>query len=177
MELKEAMNIRKSTRSFTGEPVTDEQLQHILQAAWAAPVGGARYNTVHMTIIKNPEALKKINDNFHQFAPDVDPDYDVLYGAPTMIVFSINDPGNEKVTAADPGFILENMSLAAAEEGVGQCVIYGGTVALDANEDLKRELGIPEGYTALGSMVLGQTEQGYAPRDIPENRFACNVVE
>lgn len=177
MELKEAMNIRKTTRNFTGEPISEEQLNHILKAAWAAPVGGGRYNTVHMTIVKSPEALKKFNDNFHKFAPDTDPNYDVLYGAPLLIIFSIKDPGNEKVTSADPGFILENMSLAAAEEGVGQCVIYGGTVALDTNEELKRELGIPEGYTALGSMVLGQTNQAYAPRDIPDNRFAYNVVE
>ena len=177
MELDEALNIRRSCRSFTGEPITEEQLHRILKAAWAAPVGGGRYNTVHMTIVRSPEALRKINDNFHAFAPDTDPAYDVLYGAPLLVICSIKDPGNEKVTAADPGFILENMSLAAAQEGVGQCVIYGGTVALDANEDLKRELGIPEGYTALGSMVLGQTDQAYAPREVPEDRFFSNVVE
>lgn len=177
MELNEAMDIRRSCRNFTGEPITDEQLDHILKAAWAAPVGGGRYNTVHMTLVKNPDMLKKIEDNFTELTPGSKPSYHALYGAPLLVIFSIKDPGNEKVTAADPGFILENMSLAAAQEGVGQCVIYGATVALSYNDDLKRELGIPSGYTPLGSMVLGKTEQAYAPRDIPNDRFAYNVVE
>lgn len=174
MELKDAMNRRKSVRHFTGEPVTEEQLHHILQAAWAAPVGGARYNTVHMTIVQSKEMIDKINQNAARLFnnPDIVP----LYGAPTFILFSIRDPGNEKVTSADPGFILQNMALAAVEEGVGQCVIYGAVVALDQNADLKKELGIPEGYTALGGMVLGQTKETYEQRTIPEDRFSYNII-
>lgn len=174
MELTDAMNRRRSIRSYTGEPVTDEQLQHILKAAWAAPVGGGRYNTVHMTIVKSKEMIDKINENAAKLFKN--PDFKPLYGAPTMIIFSIKDPGNEKVTSADPGFILQNMSLAAVEEGVGQCVIYGATVAIEMNPDLKKELGIPDGYTALGSLIIGQTNEKYEKRDIPDNRFECNIV-
>lgn len=176
MELTEAFRRRKSVRSYTGEPITEEQLHHILQAAWAAPVGGARYNTVHMTIVKNKDMLEKID----RYAADKmgNPQYHPLYGAPLLIIFSIKDPGNEKVTAADVGCILQNMALAATEEGVGHCDIYGATVMLDQNEELKRELGIPEGYTALGSMILGQTNEKYEVRDIPEHRFGGeNTIE
>ena len=176
MELSEAMKRRKSVRSYTGEPITEEQLQHILQAAWAAPVGGARYNTVHMTIVKNKDMLAKIEKNMADKTGNSD--FHPLYGAPLMIIFSIKDPGNEKVTAADVGCILQNMALAATEEGVGHCDIYGATVLLDQNEELKRELGIPEGYTALGSMILGQTDEKYEIRDIPDHRFGGeNTIE
>lgn len=175
MELNDAMTRRKSVRNYTGEMISDEQLNHILKAAYAAPVGGARYNTVHMTIVKGRKMMDKIDENaakmFH---------HDGLkptYGAPIMIIFSIKDPGNEKVTSADPGFILQNMSLAAVQENVGACIIYGATVAIDMNEDFKRELGIPEGYTALGSLILGKTKETYLTREIPDHRFETNIVE
>lgn len=175
MELQEAMKRRKSVRNYTGEMISDEKLAHILKAADAAPVGGARYNTVHMTIVKGREWMDKIDANaakmFHK--DGLKP----TYGAPMMIIFSIKDPGNEKVTAADPGFILQNMCLAAVEENVGACIIYGATVAIDMNEDFKKELGIPEGYTALGSLILGETEETYDVRDIPEHRYETNIVQ
>lgn len=174
MELMDAMNRRKSIRSYTGEPISEEQLNHILKAAWAAPVGGGRYNTVHMTIVQSKEMIDKINENAAKLFNRKD--FKALYGAPTMIIFSIKDPGNEKVTSADPGFILQNMSLAAVEEGVGQCVIYGATVAIENNPELKKELGIPEGYTALGSLIVGKTNETYEKREIPDNRFSCNIV-
>lgn len=175
MELADAMNRRKSIRSYTGEMISDEQLNHILKAAYAAPVGGGRYNTVHMTIVKGRKMMDKIDENaskvFHK--EGLKP----TYGAPMMIIFSIKDPGNEKVTSADPGFILQNMSLAAVEENVGACIIYGATVAIEMNEAFKKELGIPDGYTALGSLLLGKTTESYDPRNIPDHRFETNIVE
>lgn len=175
MELKDAMNKRKSIRTYTGEMISDEQLKHILKAAYAAPVGGARYHTVHMTIVKGRKMMDKIDENaakmFHK--EGIKP----TYNAPMMIIFSIKDPGNEKVTSADPGFILENMCLAAVEVNAGACIIYGATVAIDMNEEFKKELGIPEGYTALGSLILGQTTETYTTREIPDHRFTTNIVE
>lgn len=175
MELKDAMNRRKSVRKYTGEMISDEKLQHILDAAYAAPVGGARYNTVHMTVVKGRKMMDEIDENAAKMFDHKG--MKPTYGAPMMIIFSIKDPGNEKVTSADPGFILENMCLAAVEENVGACIIYGATVAIDMNEEFKKKLGIPEGYTALGSLILGETEETYEPRDIPDHRFETNIVE
>ena len=43
MELYKALNIRKSIRSYTGEGITDAQLERILTAAYEAPIGMKRY--------------------------------------------------------------------------------------------------------------------------------------
>ena len=45
MELYKALNIRKSIRSYTGEGITDAQLERILTAAYEAPIGMKRYES------------------------------------------------------------------------------------------------------------------------------------
>ena len=54
MELYKALNIRKSIRSYTGEGITDAQLERILTAAYEAPIGMKRYDSIHLTVITNP---------------------------------------------------------------------------------------------------------------------------
>lgn len=173
MELKEAMNTRKSVRSYTGEPISDEQLQAVLTAAYEAPIGGGRYGSIHLTIITNKELLTEIDTNAANFfgKPSLHP----LYGAPMLIVVSSNESGN--VASANAGFVLQNMSLAAVEEGVGHCIIYGATAGLVENKELLAKLNLPEGYTPLGSIELGQTEESYEKREIPEShKYSTNEI-
>lgn len=173
MDLTEALNRRKSVRSYTGELPTREQLDHILEAAYEAPVGMGRYDGIHLTIVTNKDLLARIDATAARFFGN--PQAHPLYGAPMLVVISSNADGN--VASANVGDILENMSLAAVREGVGSVFIYGATAALAQDADLVAELGLPEGFAPLGSLALGQTDEEYAPRDIPEgHRFAQNVI-
>lgn len=173
MELKDALNRRKSVRSYTGEPVSEEQLQAILTAAYEAPVGSGKYGSIHLTIVTNKDLLDRIDANAARFFGN--PKAHPLYGAPQLIVISSNAEGN--VASANVGDILENMSLAAVEEGIGSCFIYGATAALTQDPDLVAALGLPEGFKPLGSLALGKTDEAYAPRVIPEgHRFSQNVI-
>lgn len=52
---------RKSVRTYTGEQITEEQLNTILKAANAAPVGMGQYEGVHLTVITNTELLDRID--------------------------------------------------------------------------------------------------------------------
>lgn len=174
MEVLQLMKNRKSIRSYTGEPVTKEQLDYILDAAYAAPVGAGKYDSVHMTIITNKELLAEIDKNGAEFfgQPDIHP----LYGAPMLIVFSINNEGN--VGSANVGIILQNMSLAATELGVGHCDIYGATAGLVQNKELTAKLNLPEGFTPTGAIILGQTDEKYEDREIPaERHYVTNTID
>lgn len=173
MELKEAMNTRKSIRSYTGEPISKEQLDAILTAAYEAPIGMGKYDSIHLTIISNKDLLNEIDKNAATFfgKPDVHP----LYGAPTLIVISSNDQGN--VASANAGFILQNMSLAAVEEGVGHCDIYGALAALAQNKSLLAKLNLPDGFTPLGALVVGKTGETYEKREIPDaHKYVTNEI-
>lgn len=60
METLKAMNTRKSVRSYTGA-LSDEALQTVLKAGQAAPIGRGKYDTMHMTVIRDKSLLEEID--------------------------------------------------------------------------------------------------------------------
>lgn len=169
---------RKSVRSYTGEPLTAEQLNTILIAANAAPVGMGRYEDVHLSVIKNAETLRKIDAaGAAMFGkPDIHP----LYGAPLLIVVSAKMPPDKtmlNVTYSNAAVIAQNMALAATELGVGACHIWGATAALANSDELCRELKLPAGFAPCCAVALGQTDSVYEPREIPLERIATDIIE
>jgi len=173
MELEDALNQRKSVRSYTGEPATPEQLEAVLTAAYEAPIGMGKYDSIHLTVVTRRSLLDAIDAAAARLFGN--PELHPLYGAPTLVVVSSSGEGN--VASANVAAIIQNMSLAAVEQDLGSCYIYGAIRALVQDPALLSELELPEGFTPLGSIILGQTEERYAPREIPaEHRFAQNVV-
>ena len=61
MEFFDTLYRRKTVRNYTGEAVIDVQLAKILKAAQASPIGLKRYDTLHMTVIRNKAFLDKKN--------------------------------------------------------------------------------------------------------------------
>ena len=61
MELLEAMRTTFSCRDFTDEPVTDDQLHRILDAARFAPSGGNRQGA-HVVVVRDREMRQRLGD-------------------------------------------------------------------------------------------------------------------
>ena len=160
MNTLEAICSRKSIRSYTGQQISDDQLASILKAANAAPVGRGRYDTLHLTVVRNADLLASIDANAAE-----DPGDHPLYGAPLLIVVSSSTEGN--VPSANVAMVIHTMALAAVELGIGQCVIYGAIRALLKSPKLIARLQLPAGYTPLGALALGVSEESYAKRDVP----------
>lgn len=165
MNLNDVLYSRKSIRSYTGEAITDEQLAEILKAAYASPVGRGNYDNVQITVITNPELLAKIDaciDN-----PDMHP----LYGAPMLILISgpLGGTPADNISYSNAAIINHNMSLKAVELGIGHCDIWGVIMAMNAKHpEVVAELGLPEGFKPLSSLILGVTADSYTEREIPE---------
>ena len=88
MNTLETLNKRKSVRSYTEEPVSDNDLTTILECAWCSPVGMKQYDSLRLTVIKNQELLESIEENARTFMHKED--YKPLYGAKTLIIVSSN---------------------------------------------------------------------------------------
>lgn len=172
MELTSIFNTRKSIRSFTGETVSEETRKKILRAANASPVGQAKYETVHLTVVKSKDILTDLEQNTANIF-NVD-NHSFLYGAPELIIVSTTATDN--VGYSNAAIIAHDMSLAAVDEGVGVCHIWGCMIALAANKELIAKLGIPEGFTPACAVAIGKTNETYTDREIPENRIATNVI-
>ena len=50
---------RRSIRTYNGKNITESELNLILKAAYASPVGRALFDTLNITVISNREFLNK----------------------------------------------------------------------------------------------------------------------
>jgi len=154
MEMMKTIAIRKSTRGYKAEQIGDDSLTTILNAASAAPVGMGAYNSVHITVIQNSDLLDKITNATAKFFDN--PKMKPFYGAPTFII--VSSKLNEKaptIGVANASCIIENMTLAATSIGLGSVYLMAFLSAFSADEELLKELDLPEGFLPVCGMALG----------------------
>ncbi len=155
MKVDELLNLIKrrwNVTKFKSDPVSDDDLEKILESARWAPSSG---NTQpwELIIIKNQETKEKIA-KIHARAmsgsekieklPDryLDPPILIAVCIDTRIKENYPDIFSRKyLINASTGTLLQNMWLAVTSLGLG---VGMGTQPLSAQEELKELLGVPE---------------------------------
>jgi FMN reductase [NAD(P)H] len=172
MNISEAILNRKSIRAYASKPVSADDLEQIVDAGRWAPNAGP----FQITVVRNAELLKKINDRTHNIMLNSSndflreraslPGYQPLYGAPVVILLS--GPDNTPFPVHNTVLAAENMLLMATGLGLGTCLIFSITAALNGskNLDFAREAGIPSGYSLQCAIALGHAAA--------ENKFSMN---
>lgn len=154
MEIMKAIAMRKSTRSYKAEQISDKALAVILNAGCAAPVGMGAYDSVHLTVIQSSDLLDKITKvTANAFG---NPNMKPFYGAPTVVV--VSGKPNEKapnVEIANAACVIENMALAATDLGLGSVYLWGFLASFSADNALLKELDLPEGFVPVSAIALG----------------------
>lgn len=176
MNTLETIYSRRSIRNFSGKSITENELNEILKAAYAAPVGRAMYDTLHLTVISNKDLLGRWEK---QMANAVgNPNLHPFYGAPTVILISSAMPAApmNNVNYSNAAIIVQNMALAATELGVGACHIWGAVGALCGNAELIKALNIPEGMVPCCAVALGHFDGSYELREVAENRIKTDYL-
>lgn len=178
--MNEILKKRKSIRSYTGEKVTEAELASILKAAYAAPVGMGRYDTLHITVVQNPELIGEIDALTATVMEKMTgrPMEHPLYGAPTLIVVSAPkaSPKMANVTYSNAAIVVHNMAIEATDLGVGACHIWGAVSAMYTSPDMFEKLHLPEGYAPCCALAVGKSEETYQEREIPENRISTEIL-
>ena len=176
MNTLDAISKRKSTRAYRPEQISEEALSVIIKAGCAAPVAMAKYETLHITVIQNESILKRINEmTSEMFFQKMGIRKNTDFGAKTMILVSsahsILSPEMEYVNV---GIVVENMVIAATDMGIDSVVVGGAPAIIAENEDMIKELGIPEGFKpVLGAFF------GYSTVDEPakDHSITVNVLK
>ena len=170
-EVLNCIHERRSTRRFTDQQISSEQLDALLDAAIWAPSGGNNQSWL-FTAIQKKDVLLHLNElvreGFQHWIPDDDypgklgmkklsqkEGYNFYHNAPTLIIAS-NKPNYENAMA-DCALALQNIFLAAQSLGLGSCYIN----QLHWLRDDPRvrayllELGIPKEHTICSSAAIG----------------------
>lgn len=181
--LKTILN-RRSIRKFKSEQIKDEELQLILEAAKFAP-SAMNQQSYHFTVVQNKEILQKIeNVTKSAFLNSGNPSFEArakgenftpFYNSPTFIIVT----GDAKAIAPqnDGSLAIGNILIAAESLGIGTCWIHALSFVFSTEEGkvLKKELGIPEHYIAIGSVALGYKDmEASAP---PRKEGTINIIK
>lgn len=152
MEFTTLLKTRRSTRSYKPEQITTDELEKVLLAGCAAPVGNGAYETIHMTVIQDAKLLSRIADEFAK--AEGKPGSSPFYGAPTVVVIS-SSRKDSPVAFANAGCIVENMALAATDEGIGSVYLFGFLKMMNSHPELIQALNLPEGFAPISGITLG----------------------
>ncbi len=159
MNIQDAILNRRSIRNYADNPVTDEQITRLLEAAMMAPSAG-NAQPWQFIVVRDREKLSKIKD--------INPYAGMAGKAPVGILVS-GDLTQEK----HPGFwvqdcsaAIQNLLLAAHGEGLG--TVWTGIYPLeDRVEGFRKLFELPEHIVPLAFIPIGQP--GHQPKS--ETRF------
>lgn len=130
-----------SPRNYTEVPVTDQQIDMIVQCGIKAP-SSRNGQPWHFTVLKNETVMKEIISNI----------------TPGNVIIIISGKVSQAGTTPDfdCGLTTQNMFVAATSMGLG-ARIYGGPIA--AAREKREALQIPEGFTPVIMLRVGNIEK------------------
>lgn len=159
---------RRSTRSFSNKPISEEILKDLADAAMHAPSGMCR-KTWKFTVISNKTIIEKLTKAIEKILDR--PGYN-MYN-PVALIIPSNHRDN-KFGREDNACALQNIFLAAESYGVGSVWINQLTGICDEREirEILTEIEIPTDHVVYGLAALGFADPN-APK--PEYREIGDV--
>lgn len=146
---------RRSIKSYKKEQIKKEELDLILEAGTYAPTGMNRQSPLIVAFTDEKTVREMASENAKIMGREgIDP----FYGAPTVVVVFADSEVNTGME--DACLVLGNMLNAALAIGVGSCWIHRAREVFETPYGiaLKKKLGIPDKYYAVGNCILGYPE-------------------
>jgi nitroreductase len=150
MSLYDLIVSRRSIRQFKPEPIPQEILKDVVNAARLAPSAANRQPLEFVVV--DEEGKKEQVFPCLKWAGYIAPDGNPKSGQEPQayVVVLVNSEIREKGFEWDSGAAIENMILAAWEKGVGSCWI----ISVD-KERVKESLGVPDSHKVDSVIALG----------------------
>jgi nitroreductase len=160
----QAIQARKSVRSFLDRPVEDEKLLKVLEAGRLAPSASNRQEW-RFVIVRHPETRQSL--------AAIAGSQDFIGQAPVIIVACAETDGHvmrcgQPSYPIDVAIALDHITLAAVEQGLGTCWI-----GKFDEKQVKECLGIPDAIRVVELMPLGYPAD---PAPIRKNRFPIETI-
>ena len=156
MTLTDIMLKRRSTRRFTDEKVTRDELEKILQAALLAPTSRNR-KPCNFMVVERRETLEELSQCKNHGA-------ELIKGAALAIVV-LADTMITDTWSEDSSIALTFMHLMATELGLGSCWVQVHMRKKDgvyAEEVVRDILKVDSHYRIAGILAIGHSD------DIPQ---------
>jgi nitroreductase len=177
IDLFEAIDTQRGIRRFKLDPVPDDLITRLLEAAIKAPTGGVGQNW-RFIVIRDQETRRKIGDMYRAgsnfvFSPDLTAQQRRVYGeaqqledhmedVPVFILACIQADSGSATWGSSIYPAVQNILLAARGLGLGSVLT---TRQRRFEEEIKQLLGIPENVVTAALLPIGFPAEGarYGP--------------
>ncbi|NLA10712.1 MAG: nitroreductase [Firmicutes bacterium] len=159
MDLYEALEGRRSIRRYTGDPVPDEALPKLLNAARIAP-SWSNKQCWSFIVVRDQSRKEKLAASM----PADNPCRRAIAEAPVVIVLCADPeasgrPDGKEYYLLDAGLAMQQLMLAAHAEGLGSC-----WVAWFDEAAAREACRVPEPYRVVALTPLGVPARTPLPR-------------
>ncbi len=188
MEFEKVLVNRVSTRQYNDKMPDEKIIQKVINAALLAPI--VRFHKLHLSVVTNKDVMNLAEDAADKIfqAPDakIKMPRPYLYNAPVWIILSgklYKEAENSQAELMNAnlfwtvGTIIENMELQATDLGLAHCGINTTVVAMKNCPDVKKAVGIPEGYDALASVIIGYTDTKHVERIVKPELIPVSYIQ
>ncbi len=155
MNVTLAIQQRSSTRGYTQEKLTEEELCALLTAGLQSPTA-INLQDLHFTVLKGDHPLlSEIEEEKNRLRGMKNPEHNFYYEAPAVILLS-GRKGN-KWSPVNAGIAVQSMALVAEELGLGSLIIGCIHDALrgERQEYFEKALKFPEGFAFEIALAVG----------------------
>ena len=175
-ELLNMMKSRRSIRHYKDEDIPPETIQKLTELLAYTPKGG-NVDALHFSVVSTRAKMQEVRNLSHDSIMKLETDspmlntlkqwvssgHDMIFrGAPSMIVVSVDRkkavPGCEDV---DPIIALSYFELYANSLGIGTLWDDAAEGVIANCPDVRKFLGIPEGYTPNFALLMGVPAVSY----------------
>lgn len=164
-EVLKAMEKRFSTRGYTEEKLTEEQLDALIRAGLQAPTATNRQE-IHITVVDGDHpVLEEIEEEKNLGRGIQDPPHNFYFEAPAVLLLSAEKAF--KWSKVDAGIAVENIALAAEGLGLGSLIIGCIKDALtgEKRDYFAEKLKLPEGYEFEIAVAVGHKATTKEPHE------------
>ena len=163
-DILQAIEARSSTRGYTAEKLTAQELDILIKAGLRAPTA-ANKQEIHITVVdgSNP-ILAELQEEMLKGTGKT-PAQNFYYGAPTLLILS--GDANFGWSPVDAGIAVENIALAAEGLGLGNLIIgcIKGAMNGERQAEFAQKLKLPEGYRFEVAIAVGHKAVEKAPHE------------
>ena len=168
---------RYSCRDFAAAPLTQNQLQILVDAALAAPSAVNR-QPWYVIAVTDKELIDDMDAEGMSVLSAEDPSgYErirarggkLFYGAPCMMIVASD---GSAYGSMDSGILTENVCLAAHSIGLGTCIVGMAGVPLGGprGEEFKKRVKFPDGHVFGIGILIGVVNTGKEPHELDMSR-------
>ena len=186
--MNETVNViknRRSIRQFKDQQIPDSILHTIMECAILAP-NAQNQQKWHFSVIQNKDSLKRMvnitKDNMLSSGVEFlagrakDPGFNPYFNAPTVIFVTADEKA--RFSQIDAALAAQNILIAAESHNIGSHIMTSSEFLFTSEKGraIKKEMGIPDGYTHVCAIALGYKESE-SPVARPRNKDVVTYVK